>query len=245
MIKEYLPRYIKKYGVDFVIANGENVTHGKGLIRHHYEELLDDGIDVVTLGNHYNSKRELERYIDSADRLIRPYNLIQSFPGEGTALFDVDGLTIRVTNILGSAFMKEEVNSPYYSICEILSDLEPSDIHIIDYHAEATGEKASMAYAFDGRVSALLGTHTHIQTNDAKILPNGTAFISDVGMCGFADGILGCEKESVIKKNCFGQMSRFEVPSEGRGIFSAILMDFDDRTHICKQVTPIQYVEEK
>lgn len=245
MVKEYLPLYIKKYNVDFVIANGENVTHGKGLIRHHYEELLDYGIDVVTLGNHYNSKKELERYIDSTDRLIRPYNLIEPFSGEGTALFDVDGLTIRVTNILGSAFMKEAVNSPYYAIVEINQDLEDSDIHIIDYHAEATGEKYSIAYAFDGKVGAVLGTHTHIQTNDAKILPNGTAFISDVGMCGYYDGILGFDKDSVIRKNCFGEMSRYEVPSEGRGVFSAVLMDFDRITHKCKQITPIQFVEEK
>ena len=245
MIKEYLPNYIKKYGVDFVIANGENTTHGKGLIRHHYEELLDYGIDVITLGNHYNSKRELERYIDHTDRLIRPYNLISPFPGEGTALFDVEGLTIRVSNILGSAFMKEEVNSPYYAICEINNELEPCDIHIVDFHAEATGEKYSIGYAFDGKVGAVLGTHTHIQTNDAKILPNGTAFISDVGMTGFVDGILGFDKDTVIKKNCFGEMSRFEVPSEGRGVFSAILMDFDDITHKCRQVTPIHFVEEK
>lgn len=245
MVKEYLPEYIKKYNVDFVIANGENVTHGKGLIRHHYEELIDYGIDVITLGNHYNSKRELERYIDSTDRLIRPANLIKEFPGEGSALFDVDGITIRVSNILGSAFMNEEVNSPYYSIVEINNEEETAAIHIIDLHAEATGEKYSLAYAFDGKVTAVLGTHTHIQTNDAKILPNGTAFISDVGMTGYYDGILGFDKDSVIKKNCLGQMSRFEVPSEGRGIFSAVLLDIDVNTGLTNSIKPIYYVEEK
>lgn len=245
MVKEYLSEYIKKYNVDFVIANGENATHGKGLIRHHYEELLDYGVDVITLGNHYNSKRELERYIDSADRLIRPANIIKEFPGEGSALFDIDGVTIRVSNILGSAFMAEEVNSPYYSIVEINNEEEHADIHIIDLHAEATGEKYSLAYAFDGKVTAILGTHTHIQTSDAKILPNGTAFISDVGMTGFYDGILGFDKDSVIKKNCFGQMSRFEVPSEGRGIFSAVLLDIDVNTGLTKAIKPIYYVEEK
>ena len=245
MVKDYLPEYIKKYNVDFVIANGENVTHGKGLIRHHYEELLDYGVDVVTLGNHYNSKRELERYIDNTDRLIRPANLIREFPGEGSALFDIDGVTIRVSNILGSAFMQEEVNSPYYSICEINNEEEVANIHIIDLHAEATGEKYSLAYAFDGKVTAVLGTHTHIQTNDAKVLPNGTAFISDVGMTGFYDGILGFDKDTVIKKNCFGEMSRFEVPSEGRGIFSAVLLDIDVSTGLTNSIKPIYFVEEK
>lgn len=244
MIKDYLEMFVKKYDISFVIANGENVTHGKGLIRHHYEELIDDGVEVVTLGNHYNSKNELERYIDYTDRLLRPVNLISKFPGEGSALFDVDGITIRVTNVLGSAFMNEVVNNPYYSICEVLED-EPANIHIIDYHAEATGEKYSIGYAFDGKVSAVLGTHTHIQTNDAKILPNGTAFISDVGMTGFYDGILGFDKDSVIKKNCLGQMSRFEVPQDGRGIFSAVVLDIDERSGICRNIKPIYYVEEK
>ena len=245
MIKEHLPHFIEKYGVSFVIANGENVTHGKGLIHHHYEELIDAGVDVVTLGNHYNSKKELERYIDRTDRLIRPCNLLSKFPGEGSALFDVEGLTIRVSNVLGSSFMNENVNNPYYAICELLDDEEYSDIHIIDFHAEATGEKYSIAYAFDGKVSAVLGTHTHIQTADARILPEGTAYISDVGMTGLYDGILGFDKDSVIKKNCFGQMSRFETPNEGRGIFSAVLLDFDDISHICKSIRPIYFVEEK
>ena len=243
MVKHYLPQIVEKYGVNFVIANGENATHGKGLIRHHYEELLDSGVDVITLGNHYNSKNELERYIDYTDRLIRPLNLLRNFPGDGSALFDVDGITVRVTNVLGSAFMPEEVNAPYYAISELLKEEETATIHIIDYHAEATGEKYSIAYAFDGRVSAVLGTHTHIQTNDAKILPNGTAFISDVGMSGFYDGILGFDAQSVVKKNCLGQMSKFEPPTEGRGVMDAVLMDFDDITGLCNSIKPIHMVE--
>ena len=243
MVKEYLPSFVKKYGVSFVIANGENVTHGKGLIRHHYEELIDAGIDVITLGNHYNSKNELERYIDRTDRLIRPVNLLHDYPGEGSALFDVDGITIRVTNVLGSAFMSENVNSPYYAILEVMEE-EPATIHIIDFHAEATGEKYSIAHAFDGRVSAVLGTHTHIQTNDARILPNGTAFISDVGMTGFYEGILGFDKDSVIKKNCFGQMSRFEVPKDGKGILDAVILDIDEISGLTKSIFPINFVEQ-
>ena len=244
MIKEYLPNLIDKYGVSFVIANGENVTHGKGLIRHHYDELISNGVDVITLGNHYNSKNELERYIDRTDRLIRPLNLLNPFPGEGSALFDVDGVTIRVTNVLGSAFMNENVNSPYYAISELLEE-EPADIHIIDFHAEATGEKYSIGYVFDGRVSAVLGTHTHIPTNDARIFPKGTAFISDVGMTGYYDGILGFDKESVIKKNCLGQMSRFEVPKEGRGILSGVLLDINERSGLATSIKPVHIVEEK
>ena len=244
MIKEKLPYFIKKYDIDFVIANGENATHGKGLIKHHYDELVDAGVDVITLGNHYNSKNEITRYIDRADRLIRPINLRENFPGEGSALFDLDGVSIRITNVLGSAFMKEEVNSPYLATLELLESAEPSNIHIIDFHGEATGEKQSYAYAFDGKVTAVLGTHTHVQTNDATILEKGTAFISDVGMTGFADGILGFDKDSVSRNNMYGENSRFTPPDEGRGLLSAVVVDADERSGLAKQIFTIYFVEE-
>lgn len=243
MIKEKLEYFVNKYQVDFVIANGENATHGKGLIRHHYEELIDNGVDCITLGNHYDSKREITRYIDNADRLIRPINLAKDFPGEGTIEYDVDGIKVRVTNVLCSAFMGEEVKSPYYSLLDVI-DGNDAPIHIVDLHGEATGEKYSIAYALDGKVSAILGTHTHIQTNDAKILPNGTGYISDVGMTGFTDGILGFDKDTIIKKNIFNQMSKFEPPSEGRGLLSAVLLNIDEISGKCKQISTI-YFEEK
>ena len=244
MVKEKLPYFIKKYDIDFVIANGENATHGKGLIRHHYEELIDAGVDVITLGNHFDSKNEIVKYIDRADRLIRPINLIRPFPGEGSALFDLDGITVRVTNVLGSAFIKEEVNSPYLSTLELLETAEPANIHIIDFHAEATGEKQSFAYALDGKVSAVIGTHTHVQTNDARILPNGTAFISDAGMTGFNDGILGFDKDTVIRANLYGEKSRFAPPDEGRGLLSGVVIDVDDISGKAKDIFNVYYVEE-
>ena len=140
--------------------------------------------------------------------------------------------------------MTESVNNPYYSLLEVMDEEESADIHIVDFHAEATGEKYSVANALDGKVSAVLGTHTHVQTSDARILPQGTAFISDVGMTGLYEGILGFDKDSVIKKNCFGEMSRFETPSEGKGLLSAVLLEFDDRTFNCKSIKPIYYVED-
>jgi len=244
MIKEKLPYFVDKYKIDFVIANAENATHGKGLIHNHYQELVDAGIDVITLGNHYDSKNEIYRYIDRSDRLIRPINLLKEFPGEGSALFDIDGVTIRVTNVLGSAFMNIDVNSPYLATLQLLEEAEPSDIHIIDFHAEATGEKQSYAYAFDGVVSVVLGTHTHVQTNDARILPKGTAFISDVGMTGFYDGVLGFDKESVIRKNMYGEKSKFEPPEDGRGVLSAVVLDIDETNGLAKDIFNIYFVEE-
>ena len=245
MLKERISYYVNKYEIDFVIANGENATHGKGLNRNHYFELLDAGVDAITLGNHYMSKIEILRYIDSVDRLVRPLNLLKEFPGEGSVLFDVNGVSVRVTNILGSAFMDEEVNAPYYSIITLLSEEEPATVHIVDFHAEATGEKQSLAFALDGKVSAVLGTHTHVQTSDAHILPKGTAFISDVGMTGYADGVLGSTSETVVNKLIYGQQSKFQTPDDGRGIFSAVVIDIDDITGLAKQIFPIYYLEKE
>ena len=143
MLKERVPYYVEKYDIDFVIANGENASHGKGLTRNQYFELVDAGVDAITLGNHYMSKSDILRYINQVDRLVRPYNLLKEFPGEGSVVFEVNDVSVRVTNILGSAFMNEEVNAPYYSILNLLAEEEPATIHIIDFHAEATGEKQS------------------------------------------------------------------------------------------------------
>ena len=245
MLKERIPYYVNKYDIDFVIANGENATHGKGLNRNHYFELLDAGVDAITLGNHYMSKSEILRYIDNVDRLIRPYNLIKDFAGEGTVVFDVNGISVRVTNILGSAFMDEVVNAPYYSSLTILSEKEPATVHIVDFHAEATGEKQSLAYALDGKVTAVLGTHTHVQTNDAHILPQGTAYVSDVGMTGVDDGDLGSNDETVVNKLIYGQQSKFQTPDEGRGLFSAVVIEVDDNTGLSTNIFPIYYLEKE
>ena len=246
VIKNYLPKLVEKYQVDFVIANGENTTHGKGLIEKHYYELLDSGIDCITLGNHYLSKDNLLDYIEDADALVRPLNISQRIGGEGSRVFDVNGVKIRVTNILGTAFMKEEVSSPYYSLKSLIEQNQDEDsIHIVDYHAEATGEKMCFGYAFDGLVSAVLGTHTHVQTNDAKILKNGTAFMSDVGMCGAANGVLGFEKESVMRVTMFGEKGRFGFNDEDEGILNGVVMNFDEITHKAVEIIPIKIFEGK
>ena len=247
VIKDHLEDIVKKYNIDFVIANGENVSHGKGLIRSHYFELIEDGIDVITLGNHYNNKTEITRYINNVDRLVRPLNLISDFPGEGSAVFDVDGVTIRVTNILGTAFMDEQVNNPYYSFLELVSDpdFEDTNIHIIDFHAEATGEKICFANALDGKVSAVLGTHTHVQTRDYRILKGGTAFISDAGMTGLYDGALGFDADSVTKKIIMGNESKFVIPSTGKGLLSAVVIDVDNYNGKAKEIFPIYLVEQE
>ena len=246
MVREHLPDLIEKYQIDFVIANGENATHGKGLSRNNYNELLGYGIDVITLGNHYDNRDEIRKYIDNADRLIRPLNLAHDYPGDGSAVYDVDGISIRVTNLLGTAMMPEQVNNPYYALLELLSDedLEPATIHIVDFHAEATGEKVCMANALKDKVSAVLGTHTHVQTRDYRIM-NGVAFISDVGMTGLYDGALGFEKDSVTNKIVYGHSGIFKMPDDGRGLLSAVVIDVDDNTGVSENIFPIYLVEEE
>lgn len=234
----------EKYQIDFIIVNGENVSHGRGLLEKHYDELIDLGVDVITLGNHFDNKIELKRYINQVDNIVRPLNIIESYPGKGSQIFDVNGIKIRVTNILGSVFMTQNVENPYQCLNELLNDEEllPCDIHIVDFHGEATSEKQCIAYAFDGMVSALLGTHTHVQTNDARILEKHTAFMCDVGMCGSFDSVLGFEKQSVLKKVLYGKNNRFEIDEKSDLIFNAVLLEFDKTSHICTNIIPINEV---
>ena len=244
-IKHNIEKLVKKYQVDFVIANGENATHGKGLIEKHYHELIDAGIDCITLGNHYFSKDRITQYIDEADKLVRPLNLLRNFGGQGSALFDVNGVNVRVTNVLGAAFMKEEVATPYLAMKELLDEIDGEDsIHIVDFHAEATGEKACFGYVLDGQVSAVLCTHTHVQTNDAKILPNGTAFISDVGMCGAANGVLGFDKNTVINKTIFGSDERFDLDTKDSEMINAVVLNIDEQTKKCVEIFSVKLVGE-
>ncbi len=240
-----LPRLVEKYDVDFVIANGENASHGKGLTESHYRYLIDSGVDCITLGNHWHSKQEVDDYLDDADDLVRPLNILNYHHGSGSASYGVDGVEVRVTNVLGVFAMEETVRSPFEAMDELLKAEDHPAIHIVDYHADSTSEKAIFGYVYDGKVSAVLGTHTHVQTADAKILPNGTAFMSDVGMCGDPTGVIGFEKNSVIDKIVYGHKGAFGLDDHAPMMVNAILMDFDETTGHCLKVTPINEIVEE
>jgi hypothetical protein len=226
MIEEYLPRIKNKYNVDLIIANVENATHGKGLIKKHYDFFLFQGISLMTMGNHTYSKKEILDYIDEADRLIVPLNKPKALPGVGSRQITFQNKKIRVTNLLGITFMDGKSQNPFESIDELLEN-DDSDIHIVDFHAEATSEKIAMGYYLDGRVSAVLGTHTHIPTADEKILPNKTAYQTDVGMSGPYESVIGCDKDIIIKRMIDGLMSPFTV-AQGEGQLCATLLTFND-----------------
>lgn len=243
-VSDVLSKLVKGLSIDFVIANGENLSRGKGLTYRDYQRLVDLGIDVVTLGNHYAAKTEIRDYIGNVTSLIRPANLKGDFPGAGTSIFTVDGIEIQVTNIMGQAFIEEEFNNDIETMADILSH-NHALIHIVDYHGESTSEKQIFGAYFDGQVSAVIGTHTHVQTNDAKILPYGTAFMADAGFSGRVDSIIGFETESVINKLVLGKEGRFEIPYEGDQEVNCVFLDIDEETGLANKIEPIRLINGK
>lgn len=229
----------ERYDPDFVIVNGENVSDGRGLRKKDYEALIGLGVDCVTLGNHYRGKREIDSYIGEADRLIRPYNLRKYDEGNGYLEFDVNGISLVVSNLLGSAFINEEVREENSALREII-DLFPASIHIVDFHAESSSEKKILAIKNDGQVQAVLGTHTHVQTADSTILKNGTAYMTDVGMCGYLDGVIGYDEDSVIKKILYGFPDPMEIPSHGPTIVSGAYIEIDEEIGKAVYIEPIR-----
>ena len=238
MVATYLPLVKEKYQVDVVFANGENTTHGKGLIKKHYEELLNDGIALITMGNHTYSKREIFDYIDEASHLIVPLNRPKALPGVGSRVIVCGDKRIRVTNLLGLTFMDPKSANPF-EVIEPLLEEDTSDIHIIDFHGETTSDKAAFGYFVDGRVTAVVGTHTHVPTADEHILPKGTAFQSDIGMTGPYVSVIGCQAETIIERNLKGIMTPFAL-AKGEGQFLATLLTIDESTNQCTHIERIQ-----
>ena len=239
-LAHFLPRLQAEHHFDLVIANGENATHGRGLNKKHYQELINYGVDVITLGNHFNDRDEIRGYIEATKNLVRPLNLIENYPGEGSIVVRTkSGHNVRITNMLGQAFMKEIITSPYGNLRMLVSNSAPM-IHIVDYHGEATAEKMAMAWAFDGEISALLGTHTHVQTRDARLLHNGTAYISDVGMTGAYNGVIGAERTSVINKLWYEKKAPFNYNNDKDDCqFSAVIIEFNETTYKAEKITPV------
>ncbi|MDF2592722.1 MAG: metallophosphoesterase [Clostridia bacterium] len=226
-INTRLPKLIQEYKIDFVVANGENVAHGVGITKNTYDELVYAGVDVITLGNHTWAKREVLEFINDKANLIRPANFPTNNPGNGYTIVEKAGKRVAVINLVGRVYM-ESYDCPFKKVDEILSKIEDqADIIIVDFHAEATSEKLAMGWYLDGRVAAVFGTHTHVQTSDERLMPQGTAYITDVGMTGPYNSILGVEKDIIIKKFVTLMPGKFEV-ADGFAIFTAILLEADD-----------------
>ncbi|NLH97438.1 MAG: TIGR00282 family metallophosphoesterase [Clostridiaceae bacterium] len=225
-VRQYIGELRSQYRFDCCIANAENAAGGSGITYATAQELYGYGIDAVTMGNHTWSKKEINTFIDADPRIARPANYPAELPGKGTVV--IDG-KLGVISLLGRIYM-EPVDCPFRTLDRELEVLKRQvRAVIVDFHAEATSEKCALAWYADGRVSAVIGTHTHVQTADERILPCGTAFISDAGMTGPRDGVIGVKKELVIEKFRTSMPVRFEV-AKGPVQFNGVILDIDEET---------------
>lgn len=228
-LRSRLKKFKKDNRVDLTIANGENSAEGNGITPDSARRLFDSGVDVITNGNHTFRRREIFNFLNENDRIIRPYNYPSvKTPGKGFCKITVNNVNVCVINILGVAYL-ESMNLPLDSVDEILSRCTDCAVKIIDFHAEATAEKRAFGFYVDGRASAVFGTHTHVQTSDEEILPEGTGYITDVGMTGTIDSVLGVKKELSIKKIKDRMPIRFENAS-GPCKMECIIYDIDDNS---------------
>jgi metallophosphoesterase (TIGR00282 family) len=230
---ETLPGLRERYALDFVVINGENAAGGFGITESIFEDLLDAGADVITLGNHAFDQRDTLVYIERQPRLLRPLNFPKGTPGRGAGLFRArSGQDVLVINAMGRVFMTE-LDCPFHAVeaeveaCRLTSG---ADAILIDFHAEATSEKQAFGRFLDGRVSCVVGTHTHTPTSDERVLPGGTAYMSDAGMCGDYDSVLGMAADEPINRFLTRiPRERFE-PSHGPATISGLAVDIDDTT---------------
>jgi 2',3'-cyclic-nucleotide 2'-phosphodiesterase len=208
-----LPELRERHAPDFVVVNGENAAGGVGITSRTADELFDAGADVITLGNHTYRHREVYPYLDSDRPILRPANFLRSQPGRGWTTFERDGVTLGVVNVSGNLFMN--AGRPAFSEVDVaLRELRDADHVLVDVHAEATSEKIAMGWYLDGRVTAVVGTHTHVPTADARVLPEGTAYISDVGRTGPRGGVIGVKREQALDALVTQMPIRFETSEE-------------------------------
>ena len=227
---KYVRKIRNEQGIDIVIVNGENAAAGKGLTRKALDELYAGGADIVTSGNHIWDKKDVFQFIDSEPFLVRPANYPEGAPGRGWCAFPFKAKTVGVMNLSGRAFMPP-MDCPFQRVEDILREMKDEcDIIILDFHAETTSEKLAMAWYLDGRVNAVIGTHTHVQTADERLLPKGTAYISDVGMVGPWDSVLGVKTDLIIEKFLSCRPVKFEIP-DTECVFSAVIVTVDDTTN--------------
>ncbi|RDW17771.1 TIGR00282 family metallophosphoesterase [Oceanobacillus chungangensis] len=244
MVQEYLPRLKEKYHPNLTIINGENAASGKGITEKIYKQFLEWGAQVITMGNHTWDKKEIFEFIDDAKYMIRPANFPEGTPGKGLVFININGVEVAVINMQGRTFLPA-IDDPFRKIDELVEEAKKrTNLIFVDFHGEATSEKQAFGWYLDGRVSAVVGTHTHTQTADERILPAGTAYITDVGMTGPYDGILGVERDAVLKRFLTSLPVRFETTKEGRTQLNGFFVTIDDRTGKATKVERIMINED-
>lgn len=229
--------------INFLIVNGENTSHGKGLNENHYKWYMTQGVNVITMGNHTYQNRSIFKFIDSVNNLVRPYNYPSSYAGKGYCVINYNSIKICVFQMMGNVFMNDDnLLSPFTCTEELLENIK-ADIYICDFHGEATSEKIAFALHFDGRIQIIFGTHTHVATSDARLLPKGSAYITDVGMTGALNGVIGTKASIIIDRFINNSQNVFEPEDTKPTQFNAILVEIDDNTKTAKKIEAINIFE--
>ncbi len=238
---EVLPGLKQEFQIDFTVVNAENAAGGSGLTPKIAEELFKAGCDVLTLGDHVWDQKELEEYLNQTDAVIRPANFPEGTPGKGWCIKKIaSGQKVGVVNLLGRVFMRYHLECPFRALEPITKEIQrETPIIIVDMHAEATSEKVALGHFADGKVSVIFGTHTHIQTADEKILPKGTAYITDLGMTGPYDSVIGQTKEDIIKRFLTSMPVKFQVAGNDVIVHGAVVK-VDDKTGRAREITRVQ-----
>lgn len=233
-VAERLPALRRDWRLDFVVVNGENASNGAGLTGDHAKLILDAGADVVTLGDHAFDQKDMLQFIEKEPRVIRPVNFAKGAPGRGHGVFEAtQGRKVLVTQVLGQVFMKRAFDDPFSQIETVLKTHPPGGMvqaSLVDVHCEATSEKMALGHWCDGRASMVVGTHTHVPTGDAMILPRGTAYLTDAGMCGDYDSVIGMEKDEPMRRFVTGMAKGRFSPALGEATLSGLYVETDDRT---------------
>ncbi len=243
-ITERLPKLREEWKLDFVVVNGENASNGMGLTAAHARVLLAAGADVLTLGDHAFDQKDMMQFCESEPRIIRPLNFSKAAPGKGARVFEATrGRKVLVAQVLGQVFMKRAFDDPFSAVDAVMRAHPMGgavNASLIDIHCEATSEKMAMGHYCDGRASIVVGTHTHVPTSDTMILPGGTAFQSDAGMCGDYNSVIGMHKEEPLRRFITGMpKARFE-PAKGEATLSGLYVETDDRTGKATRVEAVR-----
>lgn len=230
-VHQCMTRVKNDYAIDFVVANGENLAGGTGIQPDTFKAMLDAGVDVVTTGNHVWSKKEVKDIIIADPRLLRPQNYPSEAPGRGFCIYDCKGTPVAVLNLMGRTFLNISLDCPFKAADRVLSEIQgKAKVILVDMHGEATSEKRAMGWHLNGRVSSVTGSHTHIMTADEEILPEGTAYLTDVGMSGSPHSVIGMKVPQVLQRFLTGMPVRFEVAEDLPYLFQAAVVSVDKET---------------
>lgn len=243
-VTENLPRLRRDWRLDFVVVNGENATSGMGLNAEHAKALLAAGADCLTLGDHAFDQKDMLQYIEGEPRILRPLNYAKAAPGRGHRLFEAPGgRKVLVAQVLGNVFMKRAFDDPFSAIEPVLKSHPRGGIAqavIVDMHCEATSEKMAMGHFCDGRASLVVGTHTHVPTADAQVLGGGTGYLTDAGMCGDYNSVIGMDKAEPMRRFVTGMAKSRFTPALGAATLSGVFVETDDRTGAAKSLRMVR-----